>query len=109
MLIALNRSLRLQRRRLMSLAAVLAVSGAIVTAHSAMGGDHMGGGAAACVAVLEIGALAVAAVASAPACAPLTELWARLPRPLAAVRPELAWPPEPRARAAPTVLQVFRL
>lgn len=108
MLIALNCSIRLQRRRLMSLAAILAISGAIVTAHSAIGGDHMGDGTAMCVAVLEAGALAVAAVASAPSSAPLAELWTRLPRVL---DPSLVLgrPPEPRARATPTVLQVFRL
>jgi hypothetical protein len=108
MFIALNRIARKQRRRLMMLAAMLALCGAVVVAHGAMGGDHMDGGTMMCVAVLEVAALTVAAVASGPARALLSAVWVRLPRLMPAL-PVLAFPPEPRARAAPAVLQVFRL
>ena len=107
MFIAVNRMARKQRRRLMRLTAVLALSGAVLVAHSAMGGDHMDGGTVMCVAVLEIAALTVGRVADRPL-GLLSGVRVRLPR-LMPVLPVLAFPPEPRARAAPTVLQVFRL
>ncbi len=108
MFIALNRIARRQRHRLMTLAAVLALSGVVVVAHSAMGGDHMDGDTMMCVAVLEIAALTVAGVAAGPALALLSAVWVRLPRLMPAL-PVLALAPEPRARAGPAVLQVFRL
>jgi hypothetical protein len=107
MFIALNRFARKQQRRLMMLATVLAVCGAVVAAHSVMAGDHMGDGAVMCVAVLQVAAVAAASVARLPRTL-LSAGSVRLPH-LQPALPVLAFPPEPRARAAPTALQVFRL
>jgi peptidoglycan/LPS O-acetylase OafA/YrhL len=106
--VLINTVMRRQRRRLVALAAVFALAGAVTVAHSAMGGDHMGQGTAMCVAVLAVAGLAVlAAVAGAPR-SWLPVRWTA-PR-LAA--PRGTWPapvPQPRARADPSALQVFRL
>jgi hypothetical protein len=108
MFIALDRFARRQRRRLMLVAAVLALSGVVVVAHSVIGADHMGDDTVMCVAVLEIGALAVAAIVAAPRRQVVRPAWASLPRALPTSSVP-ASPPEPRARAAPVALQVFRL
>jgi len=101
----INRLARRERRRLLALAAVLLLASAVAIAHSATSGDHMGSGAVMCVAVLQVAA--VAAAARAPR-ALLPVRWSSIPLP----GPRLALlvcPPEPRARAGPAALQVFRL
>lgn len=92
---------------------MVALSGALVSAHSALGADHMGHGAmhndvVMCVAVLQVAAFAVAAVA-APA--PLTRLKITWHPALAGVPSWMQAPacPEPGARAGPAALAVFRL
>jgi hypothetical protein len=97
---------RRQRRRTALAACILALGAAVVIAHGPMGLDHMGTAFAACVAVLEgtaLGAAAAVALASRPApgkrSAPIVQTVT-----LPAFRP-----PEPRARAGPPSLQVFRL
>jgi hypothetical protein len=107
MLMAIHRFAGRQHSRVITVAAVLALAGAVATAHSVLLDGHMGSDAKACLAVLETVALGLAVVAAAPMPRRL------LPRPLLAsalpARPVLATPPEPRARAGPAVLQVFRL
>jgi hypothetical protein len=104
----INTVMRRQRRRLMVLAAMLVLAGTVTIAHSAMGGDHMGDGTAMCLAVLAVAAIAAVAAVAGASLASLPVLWA------APVSRELPWPlavaqPEPRARAGPATLQVFRL
>ena len=104
----INTVMRRQRRRLVALAAVLALAGMVTVAHSAMAADHMGDGMVMCVAVLAVAAVAViAAVAGAPR-SWLPMRW--IPRPSGPPRLRLlALVPQPRARAGPPALQVFRL
>jgi NADH:ubiquinone oxidoreductase subunit K len=108
--IALNSAVRRQRRRLVMLAVMLGLAGAVVVAHSAMSHDHMGDVGEAVVMCLAVAETAVAAIGVALALA----AWMR--RPLWLV-PQFA-KPEPRfipaavavpARAGPPLLQVFRL
>ena len=107
MFCALNRILRGQRRRLVTLAAILALAGAVVTVHSVMSHDHMAGAIVTCLAVAET---AIVAVGVALTLSTLMRSPLRLvPAPLT---PELAFVPSPagiRARAGPVALQVFRL
>lgn len=108
MFVLINTAMRRQRRRLLAVAAVLALAGSVTVAHSAMGGDHMGDGMAMCVAVLAVAGVAViAAVAGAPR-SWLPVRWTA-PRTGAPALPLLALVPQPRARAGPSSLQVFRL
>jgi hypothetical protein len=105
MLIALDTVVRRLRRRLVVVAAALALVGAVVVAHSALADDHMGDAVAACVAVAETAALGIAAAAgTARAKAP------RMPSINAATpAPPAGRAPLARARAGPPGLQVFRL
>ena len=105
-LVVVNRFLVAERRRLAVTLGVLALATGVLSAHGLLGGDHMGPAAAACVAVMESAALA-AGVAIAARLQGATQL----ARPvesvvIRAIRPRR--PPEPRARAGPSVLQVFR-
>lgn len=107
MFLAINSVVRRQRRRLVTLALVLSLASVVVIAHSAMGDDHIDDGAVMCVAVLQVAALAAAAVAAGLPTAALSVRSAVLPLvPRLAI---LAFPPQPRARAGPAALQVFRL
>jgi hypothetical protein len=104
---ALNRTLRGQRRRLVTLAAILALVGVVVSVHSVMSHDHMAGAIVTCLAVAETAIVAVGAALA-------LSVWMRSPLRLvpAPSTPELAFVPSPagiRARAGPPVLQVFRL
>jgi hypothetical protein len=54
-LCAVNSALRRQRRRLV----MLGLAGAVVSADSVMGGDHMGDGVAVCLAVAQTAVIAV--------------------------------------------------
>lgn len=107
MFCALNRTLRGQRRRLVTLAATLALVGVVVSVHSVMSHDHMAGAIVTCLAVAETAIVAVGAALA-------LSVWMRSPLRLVPVPsvPELAFVPSPagiRARAGPPVLQVFRL
>lgn len=109
--LTINAFLRRQRRRLLLLATLLTLGGAVAGAHGAMAQDHMGHGMVMCTAVLEAAALAVAAAVLLGVPAAI-----RLPRWMAvaavppsdpvALRPA---PGHPRARAGPALLQTFRL
>lgn len=103
----LNIALRRQRRRLVVLAAMLTLAGAVVAAHSVTGGDHMGDGTVMCLAVAGTAAVAIGAavVLSALAWRPRWPVPASLYRQLRFV----AAPVSIRARAGPPALQVFRL
>lgn len=107
MFLSINSLVRRQRRRLLAFAVVLSLAGVVVLAHSAMG-DHMDDGAVMCVAVLQIAAFAAAAVAAGVPKATVPVRWsaAQVIGPPPAL---LAFPPQPRARAGPAALQVFRL
>jgi hypothetical protein len=105
--VRINSVVRRQRRRLGVLAAVLSLASVVVVAHSAMGSDHMDSGTVMCVAVLQIAAFAAAAVAAGVPAAVLPVRWPAS-RLLAPALTLLAFPPQPRARAGPAVLQVFR-
>lgn len=107
MFCALNRTLRGQRRRLVTLAAILALAGVVVSVHSVMSHDHMAGAIVTCLAVAETAIVAVGAALA-------LSVWMRSPLRLLPARsmPELAFVPSLagiRARAGPPVLQVFRL
>lgn len=107
MFCALNRTLRGQRRRLVTLAAILALLGVVVSVHSVMGHDHMAGAIVTCLAVAETAIVAVGVALA-------LGVWMRSPLRLvpAPSTPELSFVPAPagiRARAGPPVLQVFRL
>jgi hypothetical protein len=104
---ALNRNLRGQRRRLVTLAAIFALVGVVVSVHSVMSHDHMAGAIVTCLAVAETAIVAVGAALA-------LSVWMRSPLRLvpAPSLPEIAFFPSPagiRARAGPPVLQVFGL
>jgi hypothetical protein len=105
--IALNAALRRQRRRLATLAVMLGIAGVVVTAHSVLGGDHMGDGVLMCLAVADTAVVAIGTALAAGIAA------AQKPRWFIAVPalPAVAYARAPRsvpARAGPAVLQVFR-
>ena len=111
MFIALNSTMRRQRRRLTMFAVMLGLAGTVVVAHSAMGHDHMGDVGEALVTCLAVAETAVAAAGVALALG----AWMRR-RPLCLVaqlsKPETRFIPAPAsvpARAGPPLLQVFRL
>lgn len=108
MLLGINSVVRRHRRRLRVLAAVLVLCGVVVFAHSAMGGDHMDDGAVMCVAVLAVGAVAAIAAVAGASRSHLTLRWSAV-RLLRRQPLLVANPPQPRARAGPSALQVFRL
>jgi len=108
--IALNTTLRRQRRRLVVLAVMLGLAGAVVAAHSVVSHDHMGDMGDAVVMCLAVAQTAAVTVGAALA------LGAWLRRPLWLVIPTfdgerafVAAPVAVHARAGPPLLQVFRL
>jgi hypothetical protein len=102
--LALNRILHRQRRRVLVVATVVATIGAVAVAHTIVCGDHAGEKAAAmCLAVFETGAVvALGALALR-----------QRPRPMAVVGvPHLAAAPVPvlpPSRAGPAATSVLRL
>jgi peptidoglycan/LPS O-acetylase OafA/YrhL len=102
---ALNRTLRRQRRRLVTLAVILGLAGAVVVAHSAMHHDYMSDAIVMCLAVAETAIVGVALALGAR-----IDRWRWLASDSS--RPPRAFIPVPpgiRARAGPPVLQIFRL
>jgi ACR3 family arsenite efflux pump ArsB len=109
MLIALNRLRRRHRHRLAAVLLALTLCCAVVAAHSALADGHMGDNMAVCLAVAQTAALFLAvAIAAGLAAAALRPrvLHRRVVAPAAWA---MAAAPEPRSRAGPSVLQVFRL
>jgi drug/metabolite transporter (DMT)-like permease len=106
--VALNTALRHHRRRLATLAVVLGLAGAVVTAHSVMAGDHMGDGVAMCLAVANTAVIAAGAALVLGVATSRRRRWLIA----APAFPVFAYTPAPRsvpARAGPPLLQVFRL
>ena len=102
----LNRVLRAQKRRIAVLVLFMSLTAAVVGAHSGLtdshGEDHLTETAAMCLAVFTgAGLLVVALGLGGPP----------RPRPMEIFIPPgfTLSPPDPRARAGPIVLQVFRL
>jgi hypothetical protein len=89
-------------------AVMLGLAGAVVVAHSAMGGDHMGDAMVMCLAVAETAVLAVGTALVVGLAVARRPRWLILaPAPSA-----FGHTPAPRsvpARAGPPLLQVFRL
>ncbi len=107
MLMALNRTLRsAQRRRFALLVVVLALAAKMAGAHSALAGDHTGIGMAMCLAIADT-ALLVAGVMLAVWRTGAVSLlrWLAYEPP---VHVRSGRPPQPRTRAGPALLQVFR-
>ena len=97
------------RRRIAVGALIVLLAGAVVLAHSAAAGDHMGDAMAACLAVMDAAALGILAVAAARVtervrAVALPSAWTLLER-APARRP---WAP-PWPRGSPFALQVLRL
>lgn len=106
MFLALNRSLRTQRRRPALIAAVLVMATSVAAAHGALADGHMSKGMAMCLAVADSALLAVGAALTVRPAGELT-LGRWLPYAASLVwRPRAQ--PQPPARAGPAVLQVFR-
>ena len=107
MLWAVNSALRRQRRRLVMVAVMLGLAGAVVTAHSVMGGDHMGDGVVMCLAVAQSAVIAVGTALGVGLALSRRFGWLiGAPAPCA-----LGHVPAPQsvpARAGPPDLQVFR-
>jgi hypothetical protein len=90
------------------LAVMLGLAGAVVVAHSATGGDHMGDAMVMCLAVAETAVLAVGTALVVGLAVARRPRWL-MPAP---VLHASAYVPAPRtvpARAGPPRLQVFRL
>ncbi len=106
MSLALSRSLKRTRIRLLALALVVSLAVMVGLAHVGASSHHMGAAAAMCLAVAASVALAVR---SAPR---LGRLLPEAPRWIGAV-PVLSGPsvrpPDGRSRGQPALLQVFRL
>jgi hypothetical protein len=106
-LCAVNSMLRRQRRHLVVLLTVLALAGAVVTAHSFLSHDHMSDAVVACLAVAETAVVAIGITLALGARArPQSRLLPTLPTPQLAL---VLSPVPPRTRAGPPLLQVFRL
>jgi hypothetical protein len=106
--VVLNRVLRRQRRRMAVIVAMLTLAGAVVSAHSVMGADHMGDATALCLAVVETAVIAVGgALIVGVALARRPHGFALFPA--APEQPAKSGPARIRAHAGPPVLQVFRL
>lgn len=106
MLIALNRVLGSQRRRIALTFVAVALAVSVLSAHSALtGGHHMGMGIAMCAAVMDTALLAAGAALALrrPTVRLRLAAWSMTPQ--EGPPPQ---PPQPRARASPAVLQVFR-
>ena len=110
MLIALNHTLRRQRRHLAMLAVMFGLAGAVVVAHSSLTDEHMGGMGEAVVMCLAVAETAVVAVGAALALGAWLQrpLWLRV-APLEPVLSFVLSPVAIRSRAGPPFLQVFRL
>jgi hypothetical protein len=106
--VGLNSVLRRQRRRIAVIAAMLSLAGAVVTAHSVMGVDHMGDATAMCLAVVETAVIAVGGALIVGVALARRPHWLAL-IPAAPQQPAASAPARIRARAGPPVLQVFRL
>lgn len=110
MLIALNQFRLRHRHRLAAILLTFALCWLLLAAHSAFAERHMGDGMAACLAVAETAALMLAIAIAASSTARIV-----LARPSACrlhgmSRSRLAHAaPDPRSRAGPEFLQVFRL
>jgi hypothetical protein len=105
-LIAVNRVPRRHRRHAALLVAVVSLAAAVIAAHSAMAGDHLGGAAAICLAVVEVtGAAVILAAPSAPSLPARARRQMGVRKPAGLVPVRVAGAP---ARAGPAVLQVFR-
>jgi hypothetical protein len=100
--------LRSDHKRLATILVVAAVGGGVLISHGALAMDHMGDGAAMCVAVLDAGLLATGLTVLHRRARPMHS---RHPlvflRPLAFARAP-APQPAARIRAGPERLQVFR-
>lgn len=107
MLVRLDNALRAHRRRLMILCTMLVLAASVLSAHSALTGDHMGMGMglAMCLAVVDTAVAAAMVLASRNPVLRLPRL--RLFSAFTGGRPRRA--PSPRSRAGPAQLQVFRL
>lgn len=98
-----------QRRHLVVIAAIAALAGGVVLAHSAAATDHMGTSMAVCLALAETAALGVVALGAVAAFRRPHRSWAvvsdemRLRAGVPAALP-LPWP-----RGSPFALQVLRL
>jgi hypothetical protein len=106
-LCAVNGALRRQRRRLVMVAVMLGLAGAVVTAHSVMGGDHMGDGVVMCLAVAQTAVIAVGTALGVGVALSRQLRWLIV----APAIPELSYVAAPQsvpARAGPPHLQVFR-
>jgi peptidoglycan/LPS O-acetylase OafA/YrhL len=102
------RLLRSGRRRFAALAIVVAVVGGVAIAHSGLTIDHVGDGTDMCLAVLNVGLLAIAVKLLRRRAKPaLSRHPTLLPRPIARM-PATSSPVEVRSRAGPAELQVFR-
>jgi hypothetical protein len=98
---------RRQRQRAVLLAVVLCLAGAVMVAHGALAADHMGHGAAMCLAVMTASGLAVLRLAHATS----FPVGRRLGASAGAARVLAVLGPRPavRCRAGPSTLQVFLL
>lgn len=110
MLITLNQLRRRHRHRLAAVLLTFALCWLLLAAHSAIAERHMGDDMAACLAVAETAALMLAVAIATSSTAGIV-----LPRPpgrqlddMPRVRFACA-APDPRSRAGPEFLQVFRL
>ena len=107
MLISLNQFRRRHHQRLAALLLALTLCWLVFAAHSALSERHMGDDMAACLAIAQTAALALALVIVATTRAKVPgPTWARTSNqsPPTRSRPT----PVPRSRAGPAVLQVFR-
>jgi hypothetical protein len=101
--------LRRHRRHVALMAAILALAGGVVVAHSPAGAEHMGEAVAVCLAVAETAALGALALTTPKAWVG-ARLWGLVtvggtPRLVVPARPPLLpWP-----RGSPFALQVLRL
>lgn len=101
--------LQRHRRHLVVTAAIAALVGGVVLAHSAAASDHMGKGMAVCLALAETAALGAVALGAVAAFRRPRRLWERGPdgpRLSAGVGAPL---PLPWPRGSPFALQVLRL
>jgi len=109
MLIALNDFRRRHRQRLAASFVVIVLCWLLVAAHSALAERHMGDDMAVCLAVAQTAALVLAVAITRVSAA--TVLRPRPPRSHAGVWPRMSFmraAPDPRSRAGPALLQVFR-
>jgi hypothetical protein len=104
---ALNRTLRRQRRRLVTLAVILGLVGAVVIAHSAMNHDFMGDAIVMCLAVAETAIVGVGLAVAVGARIDGVR-WRTHEPPLRSFAP-MPGPTGTLARAGPPALQIFRL